>query len=150
MKKFKFRYESVLKMRMDAEDKVKHQLAGLIKERQNQLDALEALKGREQSYLVFIEESLRSGRAKHEMHHFSDGKKYYSDHKHVLQNRVSRLDQDIKKKQEELLEAVKSRKIMEKLKENAYRAYVEAFNEADAKLIEEVVNYKNNRTNGES
>ena len=38
---------------------------------------------------------------------------------------------------------------MDKLKEKAFQEFVDAINEADAKLIEEVVNYSNNKKIGE-
>ena len=40
MKKFRFRYESVLKMRMDTEERIKNELAKWIAKRQSLLDAL--------------------------------------------------------------------------------------------------------------
>lgn len=149
MKKFKFRYESVLKMRMDLEDQIKNELARLIKKRQVELDSLDLLVKKETEYLMHIEQALSKGGAQKEMHTFSEGKAYYRKRREIINHRIQKLDRSIDAKKNELVEAMRSRKIMDKLKEKAFQEFIEAVNEADAKLIEEVVNYKNNRTNGD-
>lgn len=149
MKKFKFRYESVLKMRMNEEDRIKNELAKKIKERQNILDALENLGNDELEYLNHIDSVLLSGKANKEMHSFSEGKKYYKTLRDQYKLRLSKVEADIEEIKQLLVEAMKSRKVMDKLKEKAFQTYIDEYNEMDAKLIEEVVNYKNNKSNGE-
>ncbi|MBE0450144.1 MAG: flagellar export protein FliJ [Clostridia bacterium] len=149
MKKFKFRYESVLKMRMNEEDRIKNELAKKIKERQNILDALENLSNDELEYLKHIDSVLRSGKANKEMHSFSEGKKYYKTLRDQYKLKLSKVEADIEGIKQLLVEAMKSRKVMDKLKEKAFQTYIDEYNEMDAKLIEEVVNYKNNKSNGE-
>lgn len=149
MKKFKFRYESVLKMRMNEEDRIKNELAKKIKERQNILDALENLSRDELEYMNHIDSVLRSGGANKEMHSFSEGKKYYKTLRDQYKTRLSQVDTEIENIKQVLVEAMKSRKVMDKLKEKAFQTYIDEYNEMDAKLIEEVVNYKNNKSNGD-
>ncbi len=149
MKKFKFRYESVLKMRMNEEDRIKNELAKKIKERQNILDSLENLNKDELDYLNHIDMVLRSGKAGKVMHSFSDGKKYYKTLRDQYKKKLSEVEAEIDNIKQLLVEAMKSRKVMDKLKEKAFQTYIDEYNEMDAKLIEEVVNYKNNKSNGE-
>lgn len=149
MKKFKFRYESVLKMRMNEEDRIKNELAKKIKERQTILDILVKLKSDEEVYLKHIESVLRSGNAGKEMHSFSIGKNYYKNLRDQMNIKLSSVEVEIEKIKQDLVEAMKSRKVMDKLKEKAFQTYIDEYNEMDAKLIEEVVNYKNNKLNGE-
>lgn len=149
MKKFKFRYDSVLKMRMDQEDRIKNELAQVITIRQNKIDALEKVVQSAQLYDHHVQTVLDSGESSKERAGFSRNKRYYRDKKNELRDEIQKLDQKIKQIQLKLVEAMKDRKVMEKLKENAFKEFVDAINEADEKLIEEVVNYSNNKRNGE-
>lgn len=149
MKKFKFRYESVLKMRTDKEEEIKNNLAKLISKKQHLLDELEDLRKGSIQYDTYITEVMSGGTAAGELANFESGKKYYKDHRDRIKNNIERVDEQIRLTQEALVEAVKERKIMDKLKEKAFMAFVEAINVADEKLIEEVVNFANNKKNGE-
>ena len=149
MKKFSFRYESVLKMRLDQEDRIKNDLAKLISKRQDYMDALTSLVESAETYDQHIQKVLMDGDAKNERQQFTQGKKYYRDQKTKLKAKIAAVDGDIRKTQAKLVEAMKERKVMDKLKEKAFQEFVDAVNEADAKLIEEVVNYSNNKKIGE-
>lgn len=149
MKKFRFRYESVLKMRLDQEDKIKNDLAQVIARRQAYLDALEDLELRSSQYSKHIEMILSTGDVHNERVTFVQGKKFYKDNRDELIQKIVLSETEIKKIQQKLVEAMKERKIMEKLKEKAFQEFVELINEADEKLIEEVVNYSNNKKGGE-
>ena len=149
MKKFRFRYESVLKMRLDQEDKIKNELAQVIARRQAYLDTLEDLELRSSQYSKHIEMILSTGDVHNERVTFVQGKKFYKDNRDELIQKIVLSETEIKKIQQKLVEAMKERKIMEKLKEKAFQEFVELINEADEKLIEEVVNYSNNKKDGE-
>ena len=149
MKKFKFRYESVLKMRLDMESRIKNELARLISKRQDYLDAIESLIESSYNYDQHIQNVLIDGDAKNERQQFTQGKKYYRDLMTKLKASLATVDAEIKKTQVKLVEAMKERKVMDKLKEKAFQEFVDAVNEADAKLIEEVVNFSNNKKIGE-
>lgn len=149
MKKFKFRYESVLKMRMDKEEEIKNNLAKLIAKKQHLLDDLEELNKGSIQYDAYITEVMSNGTSAGELSKFESGKKYYKEHRDRINSNIERVDEQIRLTQVALVEAVKERKIMDKLKEKAFMAFVEAINVADEKLIEEVVNFANNKKNGE-
>jgi len=134
---------------MDQEDRIKNELAKLISKRQEYVDALEALIVSANTYDQHIQNVLLKGDSKNERLQFMHGKKYYRDQKNRLNANINKLDIEIKKTQARLVEAMKERKIMDKLKEKAFQEFVDAVNEADAKLIEEVVNYSNNKKIGE-
>ncbi len=149
MKKFSFRYDSVLKMRLDQEDRIKNDLAKLISKRQEYIDALTTLVESAEAYDQHIQKVLMDGDAQNERQQFTQGKKYYRDQKNKLKDKIAAVESDIRKTQAKLVEAMKDRKVMDKLKEKAFQEFVDAVNEADAKLIEEVVNYSNNKKIGE-
>lgn len=149
MKKFKFRYESILNMRKNHEDQVKNALAKRIAERQTLLDKLTQNDLESKQYEAHIKKLMDSGEAKAERHSFFEGKQYYIKKKMRLSQALVRMEAELSRIQADLSEAMKQRKIMEKLKEKAFQNYVDAVNELDAKLIEEIVNYKNNQKNGD-
>lgn len=149
MKKFSFRYDSVLKMRLDQEDRIKNDLAKLISKRQEYIDALTTLVESAEAYDQHIQKVLMDGDAQNERQQFTQGKKYYRDQKNKLKDKIAAVESDIRKTQAKLVEAMKDRKVMDKLKEKAFQEFVDAVNEVDAKLIEEVVNYSNNKKIGE-
>ncbi len=148
MKKFKFRYESVLKMRLDKEDRLKNDLAKLVQKRQLVLDKIESLKKNLQTYSSWIQEGFSSGR-RMDYHEIDQGKQYYRKHIQDLMFELRQLEVEIEEAKRILVEAMKERKVMETLKENDFKKYIEEFNKADAKVIEEIVNYKNNKKDGE-
>ena len=80
---------------------------------------------------------------------FESGKQYYREKKMHLNHLISQADREIERTQQKLAEAMQARKIMEKLKEKAFRQYVDAYNKADIKLIEEIINYSGNHMNGD-
>lgn len=149
MKKFSFRYESVLKMRLDKEDQVKNELAKYITKRQRKIDELEKNNANALAYDQHIEKLLLDGNAGAEMFQFNQGKTYYKKQREKLMLDIANIDRQIALTQVKLVEAMKDRKIMEKLKEQALNEFYEAINEADAKLIEEVVNFSNNKKDGD-
>lgn len=149
MKKFKFRYESVLKMRMDKEDQIKGALAKCISEIQDKENAKIALEKSEHEYARHVQTLLASGEVHAELKQFSEGKKYYRTNKRRLDEQIQALNKEMQSIQMKLVEAMKDRKIMEKLKEHAFQAFLESINEADEKLIEEVVNFSNNKRDGD-
>ena len=149
MKKFKFRYESVLKMRRDKEDQIKSELANCIAQMQEKENEKIKLEQSETEYALHVQTLLATGEIRAEMKQFSEGKKYYRNKKKRLDQQILELKHEIQRIQVILVEAMKDRKIMDKLKENAFQAFLESINEADEKLIEEVVNFSNNKRDGD-
>lgn len=149
MKKFKFRYESVLKMRLDKEEQIKGELANCISEKQMIEQKKFDLELSEREYAMHIQNLLNTGETNAEMKQFSEGKKYYRNNKKRLDSQIAKLNEEMQRIQLKLVEAMKERKIMDKLKERAFQAFIESINEADEKLIEEVVNFSNNKRDGD-
>lgn len=150
MKKFRFRYESVLKMRMDAEENIKNQLGQLNSQMLKLKDALDQNALRAKSYEHFIQTQLSEGVSGPQLKTFYTGKQYYIKQKEFIEYDIQKLEKKIIQTREALKEAVKQRKIMEKLKEKAHQEYLEAMNAAEIKVIEEIVNYNNSKLNGDS
>lgn len=149
MKKFKFRYESILQMRLKREDAIKNELAQAIAEKNKYVERQLLIKETLKTYMHHIEDAIKTGKANNEMHAFYSGKKYYMNKIKDLDLRIKKANDNILAIQSKLSEAMKERKIMDKLKEKDFQTYIDEFNEAEAKVIEEIVNYKNSQKNGE-
>lgn len=149
MKKFKFRYESVLKMRLDKEEQIKGDLANCISEKQMIEQKKHDLELSEQKYAMHVQNLLNTGKTHAEMKQFSEGKNYYRNIKKRFDRQIVELNEEMQRIQLKLVEAMKERKIMDKLKERAFQEFIESINEADEKLIEEVVNFSNNKRDGD-
>lgn len=148
MKKFRFRYESVLKMRLDKEENLKNDLAKQVQKRQVILDRIDKLNASLDQYSIWIQDGLREGR-KMAYHEIDQGKKYYKKHIKEQMQLLKSVEVEIERIKALLIEAMKERKVMEKVKEKDFQTYIEEFNKADAKVIEEIVNYKNNKKEGD-
>ncbi|MBS7528396.1 flagellar export protein FliJ [Fusibacter paucivorans] len=146
MKKFKFRYESILTLRLNAEDDVKNELAAKIAKRQKLMDERDTMQQRRYDYDQHIQAMVKAGCRAETLQAIRDGKDYYRRHINRLDASIETMDQEIEATQERLVEAVKARKIMEKVKENEYAQFMDEFNRDEQKVIEEIVNYKNNKT----
>ena len=145
MKKFKFKYESILTLRQNAEDDIKNDLAKLISKRQMAIDSLEDFENRQQAYGDDISEMMKRGCSATQLKNIEKGKAYYRKHIHRIKADIEIFNKNIAETQLLLLEAVKSRKIMEKVKENEYQKFIDNVNHEENKVIEEIVNYKNNK-----
>ncbi len=143
MKKFKFRFESILKMRQEKETQIGRILA-------EEVGVLERI---EQSLRQCLEEISAFEKEKQAM--AIEGV-VVADIQRVSAGvdrlRKKRDDILIQKQQQEeevfrckllLIEAMKDRKTMEKLKEKAFAGYIEEFERNESKTIEEIVNYRN-------
>jgi flagellar FliJ protein len=146
MKKFKFRYESILTLRLNAEEDIKNELAAEIAKRQQLTDELEAVAQRRHDYDLQIQALVKAGCRADTLQSIKDGKAYYRRQIKRLNASIEAASKQIEKTQARLVEAVKARKIMEKVKENEYAQFMDDFNKDEQKVIEEIVNYKNNKT----
>jgi flagellar FliJ protein len=148
MKKFRFEYESILKMRQAKEDDVKNELARLLdKLRTVKLEKEKMLKD-QQSFFETMEDMMKHGCSASELRRIQRGQSYYRTHLKTLDEKILNLEKHVLETKQLLLEAVKAKKIMEKLKENAYSAFINDVNHEEQKVIEEIVNYKNNKVSG--
>lgn len=150
MKGFIFKYQKILNRREDEEEEVKTRLGKANHELQQLLAKKAEVLKRQQDYLVSIEQRLASGVRTSELQMFEQSKHYLKDQLEQLESKIVDRQLKIIKIKKELTEAVKQRKIMEKLKENDYEAYIEAVNAAENKVIEEIVNYRSSQKSGDS
>ncbi len=150
MKGFIFRYQKILKKREDEEEDVKTRLGKANYELQQLLAQKAALLTSQSEFLERVEAQLSAGVKTSQLQMFAHSKQHIKDKLDGLESKIAEKRLQVMQIKQELTEAVKQRKIMEKLKEKEHEAYIEAFNAAENKVIEEIVNYKSSQKSGDS
>lgn len=136
-------------MRQDTEEDEKNKLGIL----NSQLITLEnnlvqAIKNRD-NYFEEIELLLKSGCKASELRNIQTDKKYHDDLIISIKYKIERKKQEIERQLTIYIEAVKERKIMEKLKEKQQAEFNEELNKAEERVVDEIVNYKNFKMSGD-
>jgi len=143
MKKFIFRYERILKIRKDKVEEIKNKLSKLnydLSQKEKKLDNIFIQRDK------FFKENnilLEKGCSVGELKNINEFSSFYRKNIDALKYEIKNLKNNIEKVMNELSEAVKEEKIMEKLKEKEYEVYLENIEKAEGKVIEEIVNYSN-------
>lgn len=145
MKKFVFRFETILKYRRDKEEEIGEELALLQKE----LAVIDAsIRNVEEKMRAFVAEMSRrqeEGVSVFEMRNAADGVAFFRNRRRSLELERADAAERVESKRSELIEAMKSRKIMENLKAKAFEDYKEEFERDERKVIEEIVTYRGSR-----
>lgn len=136
-------------MKQDTEEDEKNKLGIL----NSQLITLEnnlvqAIKNRD-NYFEEIELLLKSGCKASELRNIQTDKKYHDDLIISIKYKIERKKQEIERQLTIYIEAVKERKIMEKLKEKQQAEFNEELNKAEERVVDEIVNYKNFKMSGD-
>ena len=149
MKAFVFRYQKILEQREKEEDAVKTRLG----EVQHQLQALNTKKtsvlSQQQDFQKQMQEKLTAGIRSAELRIMGNAREHYQALLESLEQDITQTQLRIISIKKELAEAVKNKKVMEKLKEKEYEEYMEAVQAAENKMIEEIVNYRNSQKSGD-
>lgn len=143
MKKFKFRYEQLLKIRARKVDDLKNELGQL----SYKLNSFEEQKrqqlGAQANYFDQINQVLSQGCSAQELIRLNNQKLYFNRIIEILENDIRDVKLQLMQVRDQLNEAVKEQKIMEKLKEKERERYFEEIELAETKITEEIVNYIN-------
>ena len=150
MKGFKFRYERILTQREDEEEEVKTKLGKANHLLQSLLAEKASVLSQQSHFFDSIQERLSGGVRTSDLRMFEQSKHHFKSKLESLESQIVDVQLKIIQIKKELTEAVKQRKIMEKLKEKEFEAYNEALNAAENKVIEEIVNYKSSQKSGDS
>lgn len=150
MKGFRFRYQKILEKREDEEEEVKTRLGKANHKLQTLLAEKAQVLGRQSEFFGLIQSQLSGGIRTSDLQRFEQFKLHFKDKLESLESEIVDTQLKIMQIKKELTEAVKQRKIMEKLKEKEFETYVEALNAAESKVIEEIVNYRSSQKSGDS
>ena len=135
---FKFKLQSVLDYRLNIEEKILNEFSELKRELDRQKAMLEELKSERESMVA----GLRNMQSQTIKAHYISSIVVYVDRlresekqqKQVIQQIMEAVD----KKRQELVEAVKNRKIMENLKDKQKEEYIKDVNDTEQKDSDEM------------
>lgn len=149
MKKFVFRYERILQVRIDKENEVRNNLGKINKIILEKEEALQNVEIQYTDFLNRLNQDFEQGVLAGNMQAVSSNKQYLTNRINDFKRELNVLMDERRRVQEELIEANKQRKIMEKLKEKEIEKYkaLEALEEA--KLVDQIVTYQSKKTKGE-
>ncbi|NTV90596.1 MAG: flagellar export protein FliJ [Clostridiales bacterium] len=141
MAKFTFQLQTVLNIKNQQEDNLKNELGKAVQKLEKEKAELHRLNfAKDRMIMEFNEKSRKTTVEK---------LKEYNAYISLLGTRIKRqkenvnkASQNVDKVREELIQAVKERKILEKLKEKKYEEYLVEANREELKVNDEVVSYK--------
>ncbi len=148
MKKFKFKYENVLKLRLDFENDIKNKMKKLNQTLQQLENDKIISENAYRAYRKQVEEELQNGVKGYQMQRINAFQSFYRKQIEEFEQEILYMEQQIETVKTELMEAIKERKIMEKIKEKDYKSYLDEINVMEAKATDEVVNFQNSRRSG--
>ncbi|PAB61271.1 flagellar export protein FliJ [Anaeromicrobium sediminis] len=147
MNGFKFKYENIIQIKERMEEAAKGKLAGAQKELDIQKNKLNSLVDEKNNCIGTISNSVKEGTNVIFL-------QQYNSYMNNLSTNIEKKEKDIQvckgivnEKREELVKAVKERKIMEKFKEKEREKFVEWEKRQEVLLVDELVTYKNFKSN---
>ncbi len=150
MKKFNYRFQKILQLRMDKENEIRNNLGKINKIILEKENEFEMIHKRYEDFLNSLNDSVQEGIYVRDMQAVSNNKQYLIQKMDRLKHELSALVERRIEIQKELIEANKQRKIMEKLKEKEIEQYkvMEALEES--KTVDQIVTYQSSKTRGEN
>ena len=149
MKKFNFRYQKILQVRIDKENEVRNKLGKINKVILEKEQTLETVNHQYEDFLNSLNDSVKEGVYVGDMQAVSNNKQY-------LIKKIEQLKQELKVLmaqrldiQKELIEANKQRKIMEKLREKEVIQYQALEAQEESRVVDQIVTYQSTKKRGE-
>lgn len=149
MKKFLFKYQKVLQVRINVENEFKNELGKINKAIIEKEIELTEINERNNSFLEFIDKSVEKGIKASELQSIERNKKFLITKIIEIKYQLRMLINKRVGCQKELIEANKQRKVMEKLKEKDFTEYLELESVEELKIIDQIVTYNSSRKGGE-
>ncbi len=140
MKKFKFRLENVLELRTKTLEDRQLEMAAIqarLNDANNQLDSLEQSRlqaKRDLENILGAGENIEFIRVKN----YQDYIAKLDDDISIQHKVIADIENELELKQEEVREALKAKKMLEKLKEKEYKAFLKDFEQREAKELDDI------------
>ena len=140
MKKFKFRLENVLELRRKTLEDRQLEMAAIqarLNDANNKLDSLEQSRlqaKRDLENILGAGENIEFIRVKN----YQDYIAKLDDDISIQHKVIADIENELELKQEEVREALKAKKMLEKLKEKEYKAFLKDFEQREAKELDDI------------
>ena len=142
MAKFNFKLESVLHLREKLEDAKKNEFGAAIRALEEEKAKLAALEQEQLDTIESFRQSINEGIEPEDIHNHNN---YLAKLKFLIKQQhiaIKKAEAFVEIKRLELVEAMRDRKSLDKLKENKYEEFIAEEKQAEQKIIDEVVSYK--------
>ncbi len=149
MKKFVFRFERILQVRIDKENEIRNTLGKVNKLILEKEEEFKKVHLQYEDFLKFLNNTMKQGVRAGDMQAVASNKSYLVDKMDHIKRELSVLVEERMRIQKDLIEANKQRKIMEKLKEKEIDKYKALEAMEEAKTIDQIVTYQSTKTKGE-
>ncbi|MCT4595581.1 MAG: flagellar export protein FliJ [Anaeromicrobium sp.] len=147
MSGFKFKYENIIQIKERMEESAKGRLAGAQRELDIEKNKLNSLVDEKNNCIGVINNRVKEGTNVTFL-------QQYNSYMNSLSTNIEKKEKDIQvcksrvnEKREELVRAVKEKKIMEKFKEKEREKFIEWEKKQEILLVDELVTYKNFKSN---
>ncbi len=149
MKKFAFRFERILQVRIDKENEIRNTLGKVNKLILEKEEEFKKVHLQYEDFLKQLNNSMKQGVRAGDMQAVAINKTYLIDKMNHIKRELSVLVEERMRIQKDLIEANKQRKIMEKLKEKEIEKYKALEAMEEAKTIDQIVTYQSTKMKGE-
>lgn len=142
MARFIFKLQSVLNFKKQVENNLKNQLGNALRKLEEEKEVLNNFEKEKKKYISEIGSKASTGVKIGLLRSYNS---YISFIRQEILNqceRIKSVQEIVDKYREELIQAMKSRKILETLKEKQYEEYLREERKKEQKIIEEVINFK--------
>jgi len=140
VKKFKFRLQSVLDARVKKLEDLQLEMAQVQNELRKQTEILENMYQTREKTRINLENNIDAG-AKIDIIIIRNHQDYIEKLSNDIKNRhkiIADKEIELEEKKKEVLEALKAKTIMDKLKEKDYKAFLDEVEKLDLKQIDEI------------
>ncbi len=145
MKKFKFRYEKILDIRIDKENEIKSEMASINSEIKKKEDEINKTKSYLKNFLDETNKSMESGINVLDLKKANESREYLQNKISKLMNELEELNKIKEEKHKEYIEASKERKVMEKIKQKDIDIHNELINLEESKMVDQIVTYNSSK-----
>ena len=142
MSKFNFKLQSVLDLKIQMEDNKKNEFGSAVKKLENEKKLLENIKLEKEENINAFSNELKNKAKVWTLRQINGYISLLEQKIEVQKENVNKASDIVDKKREELLEAVKERKIMDKLKEKEYCLFLKQELKEEQKIIDEIISFK--------
>ncbi|MFQ3548312.1 MAG: flagellar export protein FliJ [Armatimonadota bacterium] len=142
MKKFKFRLQTLLDQRKAKEEQIQIEFGELKKKEALEKEKLEKLMLRLEETLLIIEKALNDGEDTAEIQRMFEFANATREDIRIQDLILERIKIDVAKKREELVEAMKDRKVLDTLKEKQEEEYLKECMRLEQNELDEVASVR--------
>jgi len=142
MDNFVFRYENLLKIREKEEEQCKNRLASESRDLMVLNQKLDEIEARQKSFLIEVEVAVSEGCSVQKLREAEAEKKWLKETSENQKVLISMKEQAVFEARKTLEEAMKRKKILEKLREYEYEEFQQQIEASEEQLSDQLVSFR--------